>query len=146
MTATGPHVGPPCCHHVDLEGAGRAAHDILSRPPDAPIPLTLPPPDEQDNLTRAFEELQKTCKDKGKTKRVSRDWISMEMWVLIEHRTMLRCTGHLQLFQAVWTTGTIPCQLLWIIVVLIPKSSEDFCGIGPSSQFGRCWSRSLICG
>ncbi len=35
-----------------------------------------------------------------------------------------------QLVQAVWTTGTIPHQLLWIIVVLIPKGGGDFCGIG----------------
>ena len=35
-----------------------------------------------------------------------------------------------QLVQAVWTTGTIFRQLLWIIVVLIPKGGGDFRGIG----------------
>ena len=34
-----------------------------------------------------------------------------------------------QLVQAVWTTCTIPRQLLWIIVVLIPKGGRDFRGI-----------------
>jgi hypothetical protein len=35
-----------------------------------------------------------------------------------------------QLVQAVWTTSTIPRQLLWIIVVLIPKGGGDFDRIG----------------
>ncbi len=35
----------------------------------------------------------------------------------------------IQLFQAAWTHGKIPCQLLWLIVVLIPKSGGDYRGI-----------------
>jgi hypothetical protein len=35
-----------------------------------------------------------------------------------------------QLVQAAWTHGKIPCQLLWIIVVLIPKGGGDYRGIG----------------
>jgi hypothetical protein len=35
-----------------------------------------------------------------------------------------------QLVQSAWTHGNIPCQLLWIIVVLIPKGGGDFRGIG----------------
>jgi hypothetical protein len=35
-----------------------------------------------------------------------------------------------QLVQAAWAHGTIPCQLLWIIVVLIPKGGRDYRGIG----------------
>jgi hypothetical protein len=35
-----------------------------------------------------------------------------------------------QLVQAVWTHSIIPHQLLWSIVVLIPKGGGDFCGIG----------------
>ncbi len=35
-----------------------------------------------------------------------------------------------QLVQATWTHGIIPRQLLWSIVVLIPKGGGDFCGIG----------------
>ena len=35
-----------------------------------------------------------------------------------------------QLVQAVWTHGIIPRQLLWSIVVLIPKGGGDFRGIG----------------
>ncbi len=35
-----------------------------------------------------------------------------------------------ELVQAVWTHGTIPRQLLWSIVVLIPKGGGDYRGIG----------------
>ncbi len=35
-----------------------------------------------------------------------------------------------QLVQSAWTHGEIPCQLLWIIVVLIPKGGGDYRGIG----------------
>jgi hypothetical protein len=35
-----------------------------------------------------------------------------------------------QLVQAAWTHGEIPRQLLWIIVVLIPKGGGDYRGIG----------------
>ena len=35
-----------------------------------------------------------------------------------------------QLVQAVWTHGIIPRQLLWSIVVLIPKGGGDYRGIG----------------
>ena len=59
------------------------------------LPLTLPPLEEQDDLTWAFGELWKTCEDKGKLKRATHDWISTEMWILIEHRAMLHRTGHL---------------------------------------------------
>ena len=34
------------------------------------------------------------------------------------------------LVQATWTYGIVICQLLWIIVVLIPKGGGDYRGIG----------------
>ncbi len=34
-----------------------------------------------------------------------------------------------RLIQAAWTNGIIPCQLLWIIVILIPKGGGDYHGI-----------------
>jgi hypothetical protein len=32
--------------------------------------------------------------------------------------------------KAAWTYSIVPCQLLWIIVILIPKRGRDYCGIG----------------
>jgi hypothetical protein len=34
------------------------------------------------------------------------------------------------LVQAVWDTGTVPKQLQWVIVVLLPKGGGDCRGIG----------------
>jgi hypothetical protein len=48
-----------------------------------------------------------------------------------------RCVGHgdnwklfVELVQAVWTHSIIPRQMLWSIVVLIPKGGGDYQGIG----------------
>ena len=48
-----------------------------------------------------------------------------------------RCVGHgdnwklfVELVQAVWTHGIISRQMLWSIVVLIPKGGRDYRGIG----------------
>ncbi len=35
-----------------------------------------------------------------------------------------------QLVQAIWDKGKMPTQLGWVITVLIPKGSGDYCGIG----------------
>jgi hypothetical protein len=43
-----------------------------------------------------------------------------------------------QLVQAAWTHDTIPCQLLWIIVVLIPKGSGDYRGIRLLEPVWKC--------
>jgi hypothetical protein len=34
------------------------------------------------------------------------------------------------LLQAIWITGTVPTQMTWMIVVLLPKGGGNFCGIG----------------
>ncbi len=36
----------------------------------------------------------------------------------------------LKLAQAVWDHGNIPPELLWVIIVLIPKGGGDYQGIG----------------
>jgi hypothetical protein len=48
-----------------------------------------------------------------------------------------------QLVQAAWTHGTIPHQLLWIIVVLIPKGGGDYCGIGLLEPVWKCIKRVI---
>ena len=34
------------------------------------------------------------------------------------------------LIQTIWQTGEIPQQMLWIIIVLLPKGGGDYRGIG----------------
>jgi hypothetical protein len=48
-----------------------------------------------------------------------------------------------QLTQAAWAHGTIPCQLLWIIVVLIPKGGGDYRGIGLLEPVWKCIERVI---
>jgi hypothetical protein len=48
-----------------------------------------------------------------------------------------------RLVQAAWTHGIIPCQLLWIIVVLIPKGGGDYRGIGLLEPIWKCIERVI---
>ena len=43
-----------------------------------------------------------------------------------------------RLMQAAWTHGKIPRQLLWIIVVLIPKGGGDYRGIRLLEPIWKC--------
>ena len=51
--------------------------------------------EEQDEVTRAFGELRKTCIEGERRKRKHSNWISPETWHLIEQRSMLRRSGRL---------------------------------------------------
>jgi hypothetical protein len=35
-----------------------------------------------------------------------------------------------RLMQAVWESGTIPTQMGWMMIVLLPKGGGNYCGIG----------------
>ena len=41
------------------------------------------------------------------------------------------------LIQMIWETGTVPKQMLWVIVVLIPKGGGDYRGIGLLEPFWK---------
>jgi hypothetical protein len=51
--------------------------------------------EEQDEQTRLFGDLWKTCEEEAPTRRKANDWISDKSWQLIAHRAMLRCTSRL---------------------------------------------------
>ncbi len=59
------------------------------------FPLQLLPVEEQDQQTRLFGELQKTCEEDAPTRQKQNDWILEESWRLIAHWAMLRHTGRL---------------------------------------------------
>jgi hypothetical protein len=48
-----------------------------------------------------------------------------------------------RLVQAAWTHGEIPCQLLWIIIVLIPKGGGDYREIGLLEPIWKCIERVI---
>ena len=53
------------------------------------FPLHLPPIEQQDDMTQAFEKLKATCEEPEKTKAHWRDWVSDSMWAMIKQRTLL---------------------------------------------------------
>ena len=59
------------------------------------FPLQLPPVEQQDDLTRAFEALKVTCKEPETTKAHWCDWMSDSTWLLIKQRTSLHRAGQL---------------------------------------------------
>jgi hypothetical protein len=58
--------------------------------------MKLPPAEQQDDLTLAFEVLKATCKEPTTTKPQWRDWMHDNMWLLIKRRTSLRRAGRLR--------------------------------------------------
>jgi hypothetical protein len=58
--------------------------------------LCLPPVEQQDDLTQAFEALKATCEEPVTTKAHWRDWMSDSTWLLIKQRTSLRRAGQHQ--------------------------------------------------
>jgi hypothetical protein len=59
------------------------------------FPLKLPPVEQQDDLTRAFEALKVTCEEPEITKAHWSDWMSDSTWLLIKQHTSLRQAGQL---------------------------------------------------
>ena len=41
-----------------------------------------------------------------------------------------RWRSFVMLLQAVWESGTIPAQMTWMIIILLPKGGGECCGIG----------------
>jgi hypothetical protein len=74
---------------------GRPGQLKLYRQRRQQFPLQLPPVEEQDQQTRLFGELWKTCEEDAPTRRKQNNWILEESWRLIAHRAMLRHTGRL---------------------------------------------------
>ncbi len=50
-----------------------------------------------------------------------------------------------ELAQVVWTHGIIPHQMLWSIVVLIPKGGGDYRGIGLLEPIWKVLKRIMDC-
>jgi hypothetical protein len=57
--------------------------------------MQLPPVEEQDEQTRLFGELRKTCEEETPTRHKRNGWILEESLRLIVHRAMLCRTGRL---------------------------------------------------
>jgi hypothetical protein len=49
-----------------------------------------------------------------------------------------------ELLQAIWTTGAVPTQITWMIVVLLPKGGGDYCGIGLLDPFWKVVKKVMV--
>jgi hypothetical protein len=59
------------------------------------FPLHLPPIEQQDKMTQAFEKMKVACEEPETTKAHWCDWMSNSTWLLIKQRTSLRRAGQL---------------------------------------------------
>eukprot|EP00957_Ditylum_brightwellii_P043741 3316426-Ditylum_brightwellii.AAC.1 len=48
-----------------------------------------------------------------------------------------RWRAFVQLIRSIWETGTIPQQMMWVIIVPIPKGGNDYHGIGLLEPFWK---------
>jgi hypothetical protein len=61
------------------------------------FPLHLPPIEQQDDMTQAFEKLKAACEEPETTKAHWRDWMSNNTWAMIKQRTSsLKQAGQLR--------------------------------------------------
>ena len=60
------------------------------------FPLQLPPHEQQEELTKAFEELKVACEGPEMKKHHWRNWMSESKWLLIKQCMLLRWTGQLR--------------------------------------------------
>ena len=59
------------------------------------FPLHLPPIEQQDEMTGAFEKIKVASEEPETTKAHWRDWMSNSTWLLIKQRTSLCRAGQL---------------------------------------------------
>jgi hypothetical protein len=57
--------------------------------------MHLPPIEQQDEMTRAFEKLKVASKEPEAMKAHWRDWMSDSTWAMIKQRTLLKRAGQL---------------------------------------------------
>ena len=57
------------------------------------FPLHLPPIEQHDDMTQAFEKLKAVCEEPEMTKAHWRNWMSNNTWVMIKQRTSLKRAG-----------------------------------------------------
>ena len=134
----------PCCR-----GCCRTAQRIRRRdPPGDPIPINIEPFDVADGVQPDLEiRVNVKGLSNGRTGGASfmraenlKEWLRGQLEEEQEDEekaeaARLRGAGTLwrtfvRLIQSIWETGVIPQQLLWVIVVLIPKGGGDYRGIG----------------
>jgi hypothetical protein len=134
----------PCPQTMERQTAERVALYARRDSPGDPLPVNTDPVPIDDG-TPTYAKVRAAAQKLTNGRAPGASWMHAEdvkRWLHgmrleedPESGTGNKNTGDnwllfLKLAQAVWDHGDIPPQLLWVIVVLIPKGADDYQGIG----------------
>jgi hypothetical protein len=141
----------PCYHTMERQRLERVDLYAWRESPGDPLPINVTPVMINDDvptdgkLQQVAGELTngRAAGASGMCAEHVKEWLNGVQWEEDPEGHGVNSAGdnwHLfvQLVQAAWTHGTIPRQLLWIIVVLILKGGGDYRGIGLLEPVWKC--------
>jgi hypothetical protein len=141
----------PCFHTLERQTLARVELYVRRESPGDPFPINVAQVEINDDvpldgkLRQVVGELTngRAAGASGMGAKHVREWLHGVQWEEDPEGHGINGTGdswHLfvQLVQVAWAHGVIPHQLLWIIVVLIPKGSRDYHGIGLLEPVWKC--------
>ncbi len=148
----------PCYHTMEHQTSEQVDLYMRRASPGNPLPINYSPIEISNNAPSDDEIRLATSKlsngqaagaSKMRAKHV-KDWLRGVRWDEdVEGQGAPGNGDHWRLFahlvQATRTYGIVPCQLLWIIVVLIPKGGGDYCGIGLLEPIWKVIERIINC-
>jgi hypothetical protein len=133
----------PCYHTMERQTSERVDLYAWRQSPGDPLPIHLTPVEinndvpSDSKIRTAVGEL--TNGRAGGASDMRAEHVKAWFWGVVEEEDP-ESQGNagkgdnwdlfVELVLAVWSHGTIPCQLLWSTVVLIPKDGGDYHGIG----------------
>jgi hypothetical protein len=148
--------GKPCYHTMEPQMLERVDLYARRESPGNPLPINATPVVINDDVPTDGElrhvavELTngQAAGASGMRAEHVKEWLHGVRWEEDPEGYGVDSAGdnwHLfvQLVQAAWAHGTIPCQLLWIILVLIPKGGGDYRGIGLLEPVWKCIKRVI---
>ena len=141
----------PCYESMEKQTAERVELYGKVEPPGDSIPINVDPYNVEDEVPKD-PEIREAVKKRLKNGRAGgASFIRAENikeWLRgMEDEEDPEKEGHegagdrwrqfVRLIQSIWRTGSIPQQMMWIIVVLIPKGGGDYQGIGLLEPFWK---------
>ncbi len=140
----------PCYHTMECQTLERVDLYAQRESPGDPLPINVTPVVINDNVPTDGELRQVAGKltngraagASGMCAKHVKEWLHGMQWEEDPEGHSVDGAGDnwrlfVRLVQAAWTHGTIPRQLLWIIIVLIPKGAGIIAGLGYWNQFGN---------
>ncbi len=146
----------PCYHTMEHQILERVDLYAQRESPGDPLPINITPVVINDDVPTDGELRQvageltngQAAGASGMHAKHIKEWLHGMRWEEDPEGHGIDSAGDdwrlfVQLVQAAWAHGTIPCQLLWIIVVLILKGCGDYHGIGLLEPVWNCIKRVI---